>query len=320
VGLRVRVVAKDPPMQTTSAVAGANWGPFLAEDSRILGWSRVTRDALVSVAAHVPSAGVSLVRGLEVSSDAAQPPLWARLIPDFAPARTVPEGYRTGWWFTAPVVDMRLYLNYLEEWLAHHGTRVEIGTFSSLEEAQSGPRLVVNCSGLGARKLAQDSLVHPVRGQLVVVPNPGLDYFFQNDTEEGELTYFMPQGPRVILGGMAVTDDETTDPDEKITSAIMRRCAAIEPILRDLPVLEQRSGLRPGRSSIRVEVEWFAGKPVIHNYGHGGSGLTVSWGCATWVQDYAVALLRRKALDYPPRPRAAADQRMLAMVPDAAGS
>ena len=39
-------------------------------------------------------------------------------------------------------------------------------------------------------------------------------------------------------------------------------------------------GLRPFRSDIRLELEMVNGKPVIHNYGHGGSGVTTFWGCA----------------------------------------
>lgn len=44
-------------------------------------------------------------------------------------------------------------------------------------------------------------------------------------------------------------------------------------------------GLRPGRPSVRLELEKVALKggaslPVVHNYGHGGAGLTLAWGCA----------------------------------------
>jgi D-amino-acid oxidase len=49
-------------------------------------------------------------------------------------------------------------------------------------------------------------------------------------------------------------------------------------------VLEQRVGLRPGRPEVRLDVEHpVPGCTVIHNYGHGGSGFTLAWGCAEEV-------------------------------------
>ncbi|RVE48652.1 hypothetical protein evm_006723 [Chilo suppressalis] len=44
-------------------------------------------------------------------------------------------------------------------------------------------------------------------------------------------------------------------------------------------------GLRPGRHEIRLEAEEQRGKLIVHNYGHGGSGLTLFWGCADNVLD-----------------------------------
>jgi D-amino-acid oxidase len=64
----------------------------------------------------------------------------------------------------------------------------------------------------------------------------------------------------------------------------------MNPEVRRLEILEHRVGLRPGRSSVRVEAERVAGgKVVAHNYGHGGAGVTLSWGCAEEV----VALAQR---------------------------
>jgi hypothetical protein len=48
------------------------------------------------------------------------------------------------------------------------------------------------------------------------------------------------------------------------------------------------SALRPARSGgVRIELERVRGHTIIHNYGHGGSGVTVSWGT---VED-AIGLL-----------------------------
>jgi D-amino-acid oxidase len=46
-------------------------------------------------------------------------------------------------------------------------------------------------------------------------------------------------------------------------------------------VITERVGLRPVRPSVRLEAEPLsAGRVLWHNYGHGGAGVTLSWGCA----------------------------------------
>jgi D-amino-acid oxidase len=46
------------------------------------------------------------------------------------------------------------------------------------------------------------------------------------------------------------------------------------------------AGVRPYRNgSYRLEAETASGKFIVHNYGHGGAGITLSWGCAAKVRD-----------------------------------
>src|SRR4029453_4180252 len=62
--------------------------------------------------------------------------------------------------------------------------------------------------------------------------------------------------------------------------------ARVEPARRLVPVRVSEDrvirtvvGLRPFRpSGFRVEVEKLGDKTVVHNYGHGGGGITLSWG------------------------------------------
>jgi D-amino-acid oxidase len=69
-----------------------------------------------------------------------------------------------------------------------------------------------------------------------------------------------------------------------VAAAIHRRCAGLEPSLTDAQIIEHRIGLRPTRSTVRVEHERSeSGRLIIHNYGHGGAGVTLSWGCADEV-------------------------------------
>jgi D-amino-acid oxidase len=64
-------------------------------------------------------------------------------------------------------------------------------------------------------------------------------------------------------------------------------------------------GLRPARPSVRLELEDLVlsegsggaqgqvATPVIHNYGHGGAGLTLAWGCAADAAELTLSALRR---------------------------
>jgi D-amino-acid oxidase len=48
-------------------------------------------------------------------------------------------------------------------------------------------------------------------------------------------------------------------------------------------------GLRPARSAVRLERETpRPGSTLVHNYGHGGAGVTLSWGCAGEVSELVI--------------------------------
>ncbi len=52
-----------------------------------------------------------------------------------------------------------------------------------------------------------------------------------------------------------------------------------KPILSEDRIVKETVGLRPYRlSGPRLEVENIGTKTVVHNYGHGGSGVSLSWG------------------------------------------
>jgi D-amino-acid oxidase len=154
---------------------------------------------------------------------------------------------------------------------------VQRRTLSSLEEVDA--RVVVNCVGLGARDLVDDASMEPIRGQVVRVRNPGLERFVLDEENPEGVTYIVPRSGDCILGGTADEGKWELEPDPETAAGILRRCTRLEPRLRGVEVLEHRVGLRPGRPEIRLERE-DGPIPRIHNYGHGGSGITLSWGCA----------------------------------------
>jgi D-amino-acid oxidase len=121
-----------------------------------------------------------------------------------------------------------------------------------------------------------------VRGQLVVTDNPGVTEFFSEDTGDSpDLLCIYPHRNTVVLGGTAEAGNWNTHPDPATASDIVRRCAEVIPALAHARIREHRVGLRPTLPSVRVEATTTAtGTNVIHNYGHGGAGVTLSWGCA----------------------------------------
>ncbi|MFD0819112.1 FAD-dependent oxidoreductase, partial [Micromonospora zhanjiangensis] len=219
----------------------------------------------------------------------AGPPWWSTPVGDFRAAGPagLPSGYVGQWLFTVPSVEMAPYLDWLVERLRVAGGTLRRQRLSTLAEAAGEAPLLVNATGLGARTLADDPTVHPIRGQIVLVANPGLDTSIRDEDDPAGQTYVHPRSRDVVLGGTFEPYESGTVPDPDVARAILRRCAALVPELTDAPVLGHLAGLRPGRTAgPRVQADprpLPGGTRVIHNYGHAGAGMTLSWGCADEV-------------------------------------
>jgi D-amino-acid oxidase len=289
-GHRVEVRADRLPPDTTSAVAGAIWGPHLVEaDDRVARWRRATLDALCELATGPDSqaAGVRIASGAQIFRGSPDPPDWLADLGGYracGPAE-LPPGFRSGWRYAAPLAHMPTYLGYLRARFERAGGRLRTAAVGSLPGAagEAGARVVVNCAGAYARQLAGDPEVTPVRGQAVVAVNPGLtEFLIAPGDESAELAYLFPHGDTVILGSSETAGDWNLEPVPAVAERILRDCAAMEPRLRDAQVLAHRVGLRPVRPAVRLEAgpSDGGGPLIVHNYGHGGAGITLSWGCA----------------------------------------
>lgn len=289
-GFGTRVVASSPPSATTSAVAAAIWYPYKAyPEDRVLFWGKRTYEVFEDLS-RFPGTGVEMREGLELHREPKGDPWWADAVPGVRRCgpEELPPGYPDGHAFTAPVVEMPVYLDYLVDRFLAAGGSVERRLLASLEEVEDAS-VVVDCAGLGARELAGDGSLAPIRGQVVRVRNPGLERFVLDEGNPEGVTYVVPRSGDCVLGGTADEGSWNTDPDPATADAILRRCAALEPRLEGAEILEHKAGLRPGRPAIRLEPEHVPGAaPRVHNYGHGGSGVTLSWGCA----EEAVGLVR----------------------------
>lgn len=286
-GRAVRVVSRDPALDTASAVAGGLCWPYrVRPEDRAVAWSVRSLHVLAELAARPAQTGVRMVPGT-VAEAGDGPDGWHAAVPGLRRATPdeLPRGFGPGWRARMPLVDMPAHLRYLEQRLAAAGGTLQRRPFTSLAEAAREAGTVVNCSGLGARELVPDVAVHPVQGQVVIAENPGIEEWFVSAAGHAEtMTYVLPQPYGVVLGGTAREGAWSREPDPAAARAIVERCALVHPKLAHARVLAHRVGLRPARTAVRLEAERLpSGALCVHNYGHGGAGVTVAWGCADEV-------------------------------------
>jgi D-amino-acid oxidase len=294
-GVGVQVVARDRGEATTSSVAAAVWYPYRAFPfERVLRWAEASYAEFVDLARREPAAAVQMRAGTELLRDDGPDPWWASAVPDLVKVSGpphVPAGFAVGWRFTAPVVDMSRYLPWLESRLADRGVVPEQADLADLSDARLGA-VVVDCSGLGARTLVPDPSVTPVRGQVVVVEQVGVDEWVADDADGRALTYVVPRLDDVVLGGTAEEGADDLAVDDATAAGIVARATALVPALAEARIVRHKVGLRPARPTVRLDAEDRDGRTIVHCYGHGGAGVTLSWGCAADVVDLVLAALR----------------------------
>jgi D-amino-acid oxidase len=289
-GCQVRVAAADPTEATTSYLAAAVWFPTHAgPPDRVAAWGRTTYDVLAAQAGRkVP--GVVMRESLALYREAPEQPDWAaavKSVREATPAE-LPPGYPYGLRFVVPMVEMPKYLPWLIEQFTSRGGQLHRRRVGSLAElADEDTDAVVNCSGIASRTLVGDASVYPVRGQIVRVTNPGLTMSVRDEQHPAGRAYVHPRSADCILGGTLELNNWDTTIDLATSAAIIERCREIVPALRGASVIEDLVGLRPGRPTVRVEEDHSQGATarILHNYGHGGSGITISWGCAYEVTE-----------------------------------
>ena len=276
-GHEVEVWSREAVQDTTSAVAAAVWYPYRAfPEELVTAWSAATYDML-SILSVRPETGVALVRGRELFRERRPDPWWMAAVPRLRRVTDLPPGYADGYEFAAPVVRMPAYLPWLLDELAAAGVRFRATEVADLAAVPAD--LVVNATGLGARELTGDTELTGVRGLGVRGADPGLAGWTIDEDHPDGMVYVVPRGTDVVCGGTALDGDESTDPDPAEAERILARCREVVPDLKDAPVFGHAVGVRPARAAIRLERDG----DIVHCYGHGGAGVTLSWGCADEV-------------------------------------
>ncbi|MDQ2824913.1 MAG: FAD-binding oxidoreductase [Verrucomicrobiota bacterium] len=283
-GYRVSIFAEEIGQNTTSAAAGAIWYPYDAEPvDAVIAWALETYKVLVDLSRDRRS-GVKMIQ-LRTFLRAGE-----IQIPEWAPAlgaRSLKNGellpaFKSGFVLSVPLMDTTIYLDYLAKRLVDAGGEINGNVrFGKLEDVDPTFDLIVNCSGIGARELVNDVDLESHRGQVAIVPKVDISSAIVCDYDP--LMYAIPRANDCLFGGTNdLSDNRAVDPTT--TARIVAECSRVLNV-EPPKVVEERVGLRPFRKSgvcLRAD-RLRDGRAVIHDYGHGGSGFTLSWGCAEQV-------------------------------------
>ncbi|CAF1214469.1 unnamed protein product [Adineta ricciae] len=308
--LQLVIISERFSPDTTADVSAGYWEPYGLEtiDERTLRWAGYTYDVFMSefFSTKAARAGIMKVPAYTLYGYNGQNKGKNTLKPTFS---TLVRHFRmldecemsifdhlkptSGFVMSTIAVEVRCYLHEVRRFLGQD-PRVKFihKRISSFQELTDQTDLIVNCTGLGARQLANDHTVRPARGQIIRVQAPWIKAVYNFDTDEGE-GYIIPQMNCVVLGGTFQLNDWNTATVKSDTKKILRMCSKCLPALEQIHHGKVQVGLRPYRDDgVRLEHEKTSdGMDIVHCYGHSGSGVTLSWGCARDVVEIIKTLV-----------------------------
>jgi D-amino-acid oxidase len=277
----IRIIAKEFTPLITSNKAAAFWFPYhIRNDQRGISWGKFSYAAYENFSKN-PGTGISMQQLIKVVRKEVeeQEMTWVSFMPQGSyrvlEQNEYDEVYKIAYEVRVPLIETQIFLPWLMNELEKRNVLIakkEIQSFDEIDDAD----LIINCAGLGARKLCNDEEVIPIRGQVALLsPNKNCSIFLDNELP----LYIVSRKDAMIVGG---TYEEGIDEELTVPSTIeklLQNAYDALPELRRQTFQGSWAGIRPYRPLVRVEKEG----NIIHNYGHGGSGFTLAWGCANDV-------------------------------------
>ncbi len=268
----------------TSNKAAAFWFPYhIRNDKRGIEWCNTSYRYYQAFTKNNDT-GISMCRLLKVlrKGMVEEEPIWKEFMPagsykvmdKDATDPTLEKVYD----INVPLIETQIFLPWLQQQLVQKGVKIIQKKIDDFNELTDQFEVVINCSALGARQLCNDHSIIPVRGQVgLLAPGPSLPIYLDNEMP----LYIVPRKDAIIIGGTYEENEEAEITEPSTIERLLNNAYKVYPDLAKQQVIGSWAGLRPYRSDVRVEIE--PGKNIIHNYGHGGSGFTLAFGCAEAV-------------------------------------
>jgi D-amino-acid oxidase len=190
-------------------------------------------------------------------------------------------------------VEMPEYIPQLYDAYLALGGELERRTVTpdDLEALEGRP--IFNCSGYGSKDLFGDESMKAVKGHILQVPYEGEEplpfSYTYTPTDYTHYAYMYPRKHSVLFGGSYLMGDiengqwSGESPNQPMTidnETIPERLYTVNNDIMSQHIeinkdkIRAKHGFRPYRTDgIRIEKDG----NVIHNYGHGGSGVSLSW-------------------------------------------
>lgn len=299
-GYDVTIYAEKPPLETTSAKAGAVFEPYQPGDMSVEDMLQFVRTGLKAYGEIIndnPEAATGIrSHDLYSTSTGEMDPTKIPFLPaipgwQLLDEDKTPGDYRSGILLPGvPFIDPTKALPWLTDQFVNKndGTiRAPYRRIVNLDEfIESTPETIVfNCSGLGAGELLDDPEIRPVRGQIAIIGyTPDWDHSVLGD--DGYYTF--PRMEETVLGGTVEKDEWVEEADDATIERIINRARVLMPDIKMSDITRTYAGLRPYRDSgPNISRDQRSGKTHVRNVGFGGSGWTFAWGAA----EKAISLL-----------------------------